>query len=431
MNQTPGFIIAATHSHAGKTTVALAVMSALQAAGWNVAPFKVGPDFIDPLWHAAFCGVPSYNLDTFMIGAEACRTLLATRRQPGAVAVVEGVMGLYDGKIGIGGAGSTADLAKALGMPVVLVVDAKGMAGSIAPLVAGFAGFAQGFEVAGVLANRVGSATHARILAQALEEAHLPPLLGWLQATPAIGLGERHLGLVLPDEQKAPAADALRAALTLDLETILDISRRTSPIHATESTGTDAPGLTGKRIAVAQDQAFCFIYPANLEWLQNMGAEIQCFSPLAGEPLPSGCDALWLPGGYPELHAERLSVSNSWHHIRKAVSSGMPVLAECGGMMALGEELILLDGVTWPMAKVLPIRTRMTSRLAGLGYRQERSGARGHEFHHSTRDLSDLATAFQLERGDAGVRWNNLRASYVHWYFPSCSEVCCHWFLPD
>ncbi|MEO5363118.1 MAG: cobyrinate a,c-diamide synthase [Magnetococcus sp. DMHC-8] len=422
--------MAASQSHSGKTTVTLAVMAALRAAGWGVAPFKAGPDFIDPLWHAVVCQRPSYSLDTVMVGAMASRTLLKQHCREGEVAVVEGVMGLYDGREGVGGPGSTAALAAALEMPVLLVVDARGMAGSIVPLVAGFVQYAKEFKLAGVLANRVGSTRHARILQQALQDHDLPPLLGWLAQTPAIGLGNRHLGLLLPWDQAVPTTSALLAALTLDMDRLWEVA------SAGCEGGTRNPALQptgarliGKRVAVARDQAFCFIYPANLDWLQDQGATVLFFSPLAGEPLPEGSDALWLPGGYPELHAEALSVSSTWPGIRQICGAGLPVLAECGGMMALGDTLTDHAGRCWPMAGVLPIHTRMTERLAGLGYRQDHSGVRGHEFHHSVRDSSTLTPAFRLKRGDNGVRWMQVRASYVHWYFPSQPDQSARWFL--
>ena len=430
MKSIPGFLIAASQSHSGKTIVTLAVMAAFRAAGFAVAPFKAGPDFIDPQWHAAICQRPSYSLDTCMVGVTESRDLLHRHCLEGEVAVVEGVMGLYDGKEGVGGPGSTADLARALDLPVVLVVNAKGMAGSIAPLVAGFVQFAHGFRIIGVLANRVGSLRHADILRQALHDHHLPPLLGWLTQTPAIHLGERHLGLVLPQDQSPPTTEALLGALTLDLDRLAVAAMGGPSPKQAEVISTRNPSrlLSGRKIAVAQDRAFCFLYPANLEWLREQGAIPQFFSPLAGEPVPEGAEALWLPGGYPELHAPLLSVSASWPTIRHAANHGLPILAECGGMMALGESLTDAEGARWPMAGVLPIHTRMTGRLAGLGYRQEHSGVRGHEFHHSVRDPSPLEPAFQLEQGDGGVRRLQVRASYVHWYFPSQSTACARWF---
>ena len=431
MKTAPGFIVAATHSNSGKTTVTLALMAALQGAGVTVAPFKAGPDYIDPQWHSQLCGRPSYNLDTFMVGEVACRSLLETKRG-GGMAVVEGVMGLYDGRSGIGGPGSSAHLAGTLGLPVVLVVDARGMAGSIAPLVAGFTGFAEHFALIGVIANRVGSASHAERLQQALQSRGLPPLLGWMDRSPAVGLAERHLGLVLPQEQATPAREGLTAALHLDIPAFLaglGAATPTQPVSVVPAMGP--PLLEKKRIAVARDRAFCFIYPANRDWLAEMGAEVRFFSPVAGEPLPAGSDGLWLPGGYPELHAESLSRSATWPGIRAAVAAGMPVLAECGGMMALGETLTDHEGSCWPMAGALPLHTYMTRRLVGLGYRQEASGMRGHEFHHSTRGPVDLPAAFRLERGDGGVQYQQTRAAYVHWYFPSQPVVCARWLGAD
>lgn len=423
--------MAACQSNSGKTTVTLAVMATLRAAGLQVAPFKAGPDFIDPQWHTALCHRPSYTLDTCMVGQQESRAVLLNKQQQADIAVVEGVMGLYDGKQGVGETGSTADLARILGLPVVLVVNAKGMAGSIAPMVAGFTQFAQGFQIVGVIANRVGSLGHAQILRQALQTYHLPPLLGWLSHQPEIALGERHLGLLLPQDQATPATETLIQALTLDTEKLLEaISLSPSP-PAPPSSPLPAqpvsPLLAGKQIAIARDHAFCFLYPANLEWLTEQGASLHFFSPLAGEPLPHESDALWFPGGYPELHAATLTLSPTWSSLRPAIEAGLPVLAECGGMMALGTTLTDHEGTGWPMAGLLPIHTRMTKRLAGLGYRHDQSGVRGHAFHHSVRDPSPLEPAFQVDRGDNGVRWLQIRASYTHWYFPSQPVAVARW----
>ncbi|MBF0153371.1 MAG: cobyrinate a,c-diamide synthase [Magnetococcales bacterium] len=446
----PGFIVAGVRSQSGKTTVTLALMAALRRLGVAVAPFKAGPDYIDPAWHRAVCGVPSWNLDTFMVGRTACQTLFYAQRQ-GRLGIVEGVMGLFDGKSGIGGAGSTADLAAVLGIPVILVVEARGMAGSLAPLVAGFSAAARDFRLAGVIANGVGSEHHARLLADILEGAALPPLLGWLPRDPDLALTERHLGLVLPADQAVPDPEhpaRLATALHVDPDRLLAAVSRATPSRTWEQAsvalppdtgqkglvgstraGAVTPLLDGRVVAVARDRAFCFLYEANLAWLTAMGARTCFFSPLAGEPLPVGTTAVWLPGGYPELHGAALSSSTTWEELRRFVLAGGPVLAECGGMMVLGHSLIDLEGRRWPMADILPLATRMTGRLAGLGYRQEKSGARGHEFHHSIRqDDATPKPAFDLEKGDTGVRWHNLRAAYVHWYFPSAPERVAAWF---
>lgn len=424
-----GILMAGVQSRCGKTTATLALMATLRRAGLAVAPFKAGPDFIDPSWHQAITGRPSHSLDTCMVGIAESQRLLATHGN-GHFAVVEGVMGLYDGRQGIGGPGSTADLARALALPVVLVVDGHGMAGSIAPLVDGFCRYAQGFALAGVLATRLGGQSHAARLSEALQEKNLPPLLGWLARDAALALPERHLGLVMPDRSRETADHRWAAALHLDLPALLQAATLppAPPLPPRDDT---PPLLQGVHLAIARDEAFCFLYPANVDWLQRMGATLHFFSPLAGDPFPREADATWLPGGYPELYAAPLSASASWQGLAALVEKGGPLLAECGGMMALGQSLVDLAGASWPMANVLPITTRMTRRLAGLGYRQEAHGPRGHEFHHSTRDPCPLPGAFQVERGDPGVRYGSVRASYIHWYFPAAPEVCSRWFLPE
>ncbi|MBF0157043.1 MAG: cobyrinate a,c-diamide synthase [Magnetococcales bacterium] len=433
MGPLPGFIIAGTQSRSGKTTLTLAIMATLVREGVAVAPFKSGPDYLDPAWHQEVTGRPSYNLDTFMIGTEASRRLLIEKGRE-ATAIVEGVMGLYDGREGVGGAGSTADLARVLGLPVLLVVPARGMAGSLVPLVTGFTQAARGFTIAGILANEVGSESHAARLRELLDAHALPPLVGWLPRQATLHLEERHLGLTLPGEQKAPAWELLARNLHLDRERLRACLRppvALPPADADPAPRAEPPPapsrLQGRTIAIARDQAFAFLYPANLDFLRESGARLHFFSPLAGDPLPEDCDAVWLPGGYPELHGKRLATSRTWPSLAAFVAAGGAVLAECGGMMALGSSLTDGAGRVWPMAGILPIRTHMTGRLAGLGYRLEAGGARGHEFHHSRRDPCDLPPAFSPDRGDGGVRWRNLRASYVHWYFPSAPASIGRW----
>lgn len=426
MRTRSGFIVAAVGSGSGKTTLVLAILAKLQDLGIKVAPFKAGPDFIDPLWHHAITkDLQSYNLDTFLLGSKSCRTLCHAK-SGNRMAVIEGVMGLYDGKSGVGGLGSTADLARTLKLPVILTVNAKGMAGSIVPLVAGFVQFAKGFTIAGVIANRVGSDHHAALLATALEEYNLPPLLGWLKTDSTITLEERHLGLVLPDDQLIPMRKRFVNALTLNVDRLLQCVQITKQVILPKK--RPKLRLAGKTIAIACDRAFCFIYPANVEWLESMGATICFFSPLASEIVPVNANALWFPGGYPELHAKALSNSSTWESVHTFVNADGNILAECGGMMALGDELIDHAGAAWRMAGILPIISRMLPRLAGLGYRQEAAGARGHEFHHSIREPCQLPPAFNLPKGDVGIHMRGVRASYIHWYFPSASACCAAWF---
>lgn len=418
-------LIAGTQSGCGKTTVTLALMQHLRAQGRAVAPFKSGPDFLDPMWHQALCGRISYNLDTRMVGTKMSRQLLAEKSKVGDIHIIEGVMGLFDGVSGVGGEGSSAHLAKVLGEPVVLVVSAKGMSGSIVPLVEGFKARAEGMgiTIAGIIANHVGSENHAKILRELLLEFDLPPLLAWLSKH-APQLPERHLGLKMPSEHDLPD---FSHCLHVDSDFFTtEVERQGETGHVREHGGL----FKDKNIAVARDEAFCFIYPANIEWLQEQGAEVLFFSPLAGEAVPKDADAVWLPGGYPELHTQALSESKSWDSLRDFIEADKPVLAECGGMMVLGESI---HGVA--MAGVLPCDFVMQDKLAGLGYREEEKGVRGHEFHHSKRFFTaetqrrgEMPCAFIVHRGDSGIRYKNLRASYIHWFFPSHSDEVASWF---
>ncbi len=417
-------LIAGVSSGCGKTTASLAIMQYLHDAGQRVAPFKAGPDFIDPLWHRAVTGEDSWNLDTHMMGEDLCRQTLA-RAADADVAVIEGVMGMFDGRDGVGGSGSSAHLAKNLDISVWLVVDAGGMAGSIAALVRGFVAQSRdmGVTISGVIANRVGSEGHAMLLADALRDNNLPALVAWLDKS-APALPERHLGLVTPGDAETPT---FSAALHTGQAEILDFCRD----HDANSLGADGHErlLAGKRVAVARDAAFCFIYPANLAWLREAGAETVFFSPVSGDAIPDGADALWLPGGYPELHAKALSASATLKDIRHWCESGRPLLAECGGMMILGKTLTDHAEKCWPMAGALDFETTLQDHLVSLGYREDASGLRGHEFHHSRRTSSaEQSPAFQVERGDLGVRYKNTRASYIHWYFPSAPRAAARLF---
>ncbi|ESS72788.1 cobyrinic acid A,C-diamide synthase CobB [Methyloglobulus morosus KoM1] len=421
-------LLAGTHSGCGKTTLTLALLQHFRQAQHNIASFKAGPDFIDPLWHQAVTGKPSYNLDTRMMGADACRQELAQRSQLAEIALIEGVMGLFDGYCGVGGEGSSVDLAHVLGCPVILVVDAGGMSGTIAAVVTGFCQLAEqkNVGISGVIANKVGGAYHAELLRDALDAYNLPPLVAWMERGDKI-LAERHLGLKMPEETMIPDYSSV---LHVDSDALL---------HAFSGLAYDAPAfsspqprLQGKIIAVARDGACCFIYPANLDWLTGQGAKLVFFSPAASEPVPQGVDAIWLPGGYPELYARQLSQSTTWHSMRTYADAGTPILAECGGAMLLGQSLVDVNGDNWPMAGVFPYISIMQTRLAALGHREEASGVKGHEFHYSTREQDEgLRPAFDVTQGDQGVRYKNARASYVHWYFASAPNQAYTWFNAD
>lgn len=409
-------LLAGTHSGCGKTSVMLALLQTLTATGLNVSSFKTGPDFLDPLWHQAVTGKPSYNLDTQMVGLE--NSVYQLQRQADCdVALIEGVMGLFDGRSGVGESGSSLDLARQLNVPVWLVVDVSGMAGSIVPLVQGFVDAAKqkNVTISGIIANRVGSSYHAELIAQLLKDYQQPPLIAFLEKN-APELPERHLGLVLPDS----VPNFLPHFHWLDNVTWQNC-------QLPQQANPHQQRLKNKIIAVARDEAFCFIYPANLDCLIEEGATLEFFSPLAGDTLPH-CDAVWLAGGYPELHADTLSKTPTWQSLREFIEEGKPVLAECGGMMVLGKTLIDIEGRAWNMANILPFSTVMHANLVALGYREQKN-LRGHEFHFSKRIADEhLPACFALERGDNGVCYKNLRASYIHWYFASDMATVVQWF---
>lgn len=425
-------LIAGTQSGCGKTSVTLAVLQFLKAQGKSVRSFKTGPDFLDPMWHKAVTHKASYNLDTNMIGIEASRQIIKDY-QDVDIGIIEGVMGLFDGRSGVGGKGSGAHLAKELGIPVWLVIDARGMAGSVVPLVKGFVMEAEsiGFKITGIIANRLGSEYHAKLIRDLLLDYKLPPLVAWM-GKDAPSMPERHLGLQMPEEQRVPDfSNVLHADLSLMQDTLGRFVDFEEPDFV--KTIEKAAYLKGKKIAIAHDSAACFIYQKNLDWLEEQGATLYFFSPIAGDDIDEDIDAIWIPGGYPELHVKSLSQSKTWKTLADHIEKGTPCLAECGGMMMLGNKLIDHQGTRWDMAKILPIECSMQDKLASLGYREDKlSGIKGHEFHHSKRtDNHSFPKAYSLARGDEGMRYNNLRASYIHWYFASQPQIAASFFLKN
>ncbi|GAA6755530.1 cobyrinate a,c-diamide synthase [Thermus thalpophilus] len=416
-------VLAAPHSGAGKTTLALALALALEERGLRVQPFKVGPDYIDPTHLEAATGRRPYNLDGFFLDEVGLLALFRHGARGADFALVEGVMGLFDGKDPHGRVGSTAQVAKLLGAPVALVVDAKGMAGSIAALVRGFRDHDPGLRLVGVFANRVGSERHAEILKEALRPLGLP-LLGWLPQDPALALPERHLGLVLAGEAPPPL-EALRRAFRVDLEAVLRLAASALPLP-------EAPPFLPERrpprarVAYAWDRAFRFYYPEALELLQALGAELLPFSPLEDEALPQA-EALLLGGGYPELFAERLSENRA---LREAIRRFPgPVVAECGGYMYLSQGLWVGERF-YPMVGRVPGEARMAERPL-LGYREvvalrdspvARAGEvfRGHEFHYARLSPSP-SPAWRRAGGEEveGYTDGRVLASFVHLYLPA------------
>ena len=434
------FLVAAPHSGAGKTTLTLSLIAALRARGLTVQPFKVGPDYIDPLHHAWAAGRPSHNLDTWMVPAEANRRVYGAAADAD-VAVVEGVMGLFDGVDGRRAEGSSADVARLLGLPVVFVVDARAMARSAAALVQGFAAFEPGVRVAAVIWNRVGSASHRRILDDALEAAGLPPALGAVPRDTGVCLPERHLGLVTPEDAALP--DALRHSLArlaethVDLDALLDATRAEAPAASLRPLGTPRGR---RRVGVARDRAFCFYYEENLRLLEEAGVELVPFRPVEGDGVPEELDGVYLGGGYPEAHAERLSRNEAFREgLRRVRDRGIPLYAECGGFMALCETLEDADGRRHPMAGIFPAVARMTRRRFQLGYREVRVEgidrmrgltARGHEFHYSRVEAMppEISRAYRVwnarseELPREGYRSGETLAGYLHLHFASCPD---------
>lgn len=434
---TRGFVIAAPASGSGKTTVTLALLRHLRDAGVRVASLKVGPDFIDPCFHAAASGRPCFNLDPWAMRASTFAAAIAAASHEAELVIAEGVMGLFDGATAH--EGSTADVAAATGWPVLLVVDAGAMAASAAAVVHGFAGFRSDVEIAGVVFNRVGSDRHAELLREASAKTGVP-VLGALRRDPALSLPDRHLGLVQASEHPdlegflSHAADRVSAAL--DIEALMALPRcariRASSPPPSSACATPLPVL-GQRIAVARDRAFDFAYPLVLEGWRRAGAEVSMFSPLADEAPPAAADAVYLPGGYPELHAGRIAGARRFMSgLRAAAARDAAVYAECGGYMVLGESLTDAQGESHAMAGLLPLETTFAERGLTLGYRSAAvladgplggAGAafRGHEFHYARvlREDGDsalfrCADAKGRDLGTTGRRAGNIMGSFVH-----------------
>lgn len=416
-------LVCAIASGQGKTTATAALARHFLASGQRVRIFKIGADFLDPLILERACGHPVDPLDLWMVGKEQCARLLEEAAGAADLVLIEGAMGLYDGTP------SAADLARELDLAALAVIDVRAMAETVGAVALGLRDFG-GVRLAGVLANGVASAGHRRMVQAALREI---PLVATLPRQ-AQTLPERHLGLMPPAESEGIEAEleALGRSLELDAAAWRSIDARftRAPRSAPARPGAGlAPLLEGVRLAIARDAAFAFLYPANIACLRDLGAELRYFSPLADEPVPADAAAIYLPGGYPELHAERLAGAARFHDsLRRAQAAAVPILAECGGMMVLAEAIGDLAGREWPMAGILAGRTRMQPRLAALGLQQWRTRAgelRGHTFHYSHLDtpLEPAARTATHPRGAGGefiYRQGALTASYFHAYFPSC-----------
>jgi cobyrinic acid a,c-diamide synthase len=438
---TKGFVIAGPASGVGKTTVALSLMAALRKRGLTVRPFKCGPDFIDGGHQARVCGRPSRNLDGWMLSAEANRQIFYRNAADADVCVVEGVMGLFDGVDGKSEAGSTAEIAKWLGLPVILVVDASAMARSAAALLRGFESFDPALKVAGVIFNKVGGATHYRMLSDAVTTSANAVPIGYLPGDERIHIAERYLGLVTAGENLLP--DSMLALLGELAESHIDLDQllacAMSITVADDQTQRTPQGSTVSiRLGVARDKAFCFYYEDNLDALREAGAEIVEFSPLQDSSLPTALDALYFGGGYPELCAKQLSKNRPMlASIKRAAEEGLPIYAECGGLMYLAREIVTKEDASFLMAGVLPITVQMTDRLVNFGYTEVSftsdcligpagAKARGHSFHCSRiANVGSVEYAYQARNSMTrreepdGLRVRNVLASYIHLHFLS------------
>lgn len=414
----PGIMIAAPRSGSGKTTVTLGLLRALRRRGLKVQPFKCGPDYIDPAFHAVAAGRPSYNVDSWAMRPDHAAQIMSDATQGADIVVCEALMGLFDGVSlpGLWGNGASADIAAATGWPVVLVLDVSGQSQTAAAVARGFQGYRDGVTIAAVILNRAGSARHIRFATDALERAGLP-VVGALPRDTGVVLPERHLGLVQAEE--TAELESRLDALAEFIETHVDLDRIVGcAASALVARGDPRPVRPpGQRIALARDAAFSFVYPHVLAGWRAAGAEILPFSPLADEAPDASSDVVWLPGGYPELHAGILASAGRFKAAMSAFARSRPVHGECGGYMVLGAGLIDADGERHEMLGLLGLETSFAVRKMNLGYRRAELVApcplgapgdvlMGHEFHYSRVLASPDAALFKLENSDGEALQN-------------------------
>lgn len=443
----PGVLIAATKSGSGKTTITCALLQALKERGIRTRAFKCGPDYIDPMFHKQIIGVPSRNLDTFFSGPEQIRELYQMNSKEtddrAEISVVEGVMGLYDGLGGIREEGSAYHLAEVLDIPIVLVLDAHGMGRSMIPLLFGFLKYDKSHLIRGVILNRT-TPMFLQTIAPLIEQELKLPVLGCFPKTQKLVMPGRHLGLVMPDEiddiRRQLHEAAVQLEKTVDIDRILAIAAEAGNIDdfSRKTAGKPCADL---RLAVAQDEAFCFYYEDNLRMLRENGVTIVWFSPIHDEVLPQNIDGILLGGGYPELHARALAANEKMRKaIRDSITAGMPSVAECGGFMYLHDTLVDKNGASFHMAGVLPAECKDTGKLVRFGYveiEEKEAGwlpagtnIRGHEFHYY--DSSDNGMDCVAQKPVTGRNWPCIHSTPEHWwgyphlYYPSNPEFVYH-----
>ena len=440
----PRIVVAAVSSGGGKTTVVTGLLSALRQKGLKVQSYKVGPDYIDPGYHRLASGYPAHNLDSWLMPEDKLREIFIRTSKEADISVVEGVMGLYDG--GRSGVSSTAEIAKLLDAPVVLVIDAKSMGASAAAIALGFREYDPQVKLAGVILNRLGSDTHRLMIEKAMQEIGIP-VLGAIKRDDSLAMPERHLGLLPVEEnqRELEAVEAIGRAVVsqTDLVSIIRLADKAGEMELADDSNAVTEDDKNVTIAVARDDAFSFYYPESLRILEKSGARIILFSPLKDKELPF-CDGVILGGGFPEMFAEALRCNYTMlESIKNAAESGMPIYSECGGFMYLTQAMIDFDGIEHTMAGVLPCRVQMNKKLQMVGYVSAEmntdtvlgpKGTRlhGHEFHFSSeiipeKDCRDRAFTFTRMRNNAvyqaGYAWKNVLGSYLHLHFAGCPEA--------
>ena len=438
--------LAGTQSGCGKTTVSLGIMAALTQRGHSVQPFKVGPDFIDPGHHRRVTGRDSHNLDGWMMTQSYNREIFSRYSRDADVAVIEGVMGLFDGFSGKDESGSTAQMAKWLKIPLFLVIDARSMARSAAAIALGFSLFDPNIPITGIIFNRIGSEGHKEIIQDAMDALSGVPVFGYLPREEGLEIPSRHLGLVTDEDFKIDKGRV--ESLAHWIESNLDLDR----LMTTSQDGVPAPGSnvsTRKgevKIGLAKDEAFSFYYPENLRLLREAGAELIPFSPIHEKKLPEGITGLILGGGYPELHCKQLAENRSLlKEIKDFGLNGGPIYGECGGFMFLMNQIRDQNGKNYPMVGLFPMEAVMEHRLKSLGYREivtkepsllgpSGTRIRGHEFHYSSVNNKGSVTApiYKMtdrkasSKGEEGFLRNNVLGSYVHLHWGSNPDVAGH-----
>jgi cobyrinic acid a,c-diamide synthase len=432
---TPAIVIAGVRSGVGKTTIATGIMGALVRRGRRVQPFKAGPDYIDPSYHHLACGVPSRNLDTWLLPHSTVVELFQRASARGDVSVIEGVMGVFDGHSSLTEEGSTAQLAKLLDLPVVLIADAAKVARSVAAEVLGYQQFDPGLRIAGVILNGVGGPRHLEFCQPQIEATTGLPVLGYLPRREEFQQPERHLGLIPTVEGTVARAwyDAVIRQIeeTIDLDRILQIAATASPRRVTPQIFPGEIQPRRARIAIARDQAFSFYYQDSLDLLEAWGAELVPFSPLSDDRLPEGIGGIYIGGGFPEIFARELSENAAMRRsVSAAVEREIPVYAECGGLMYLGRSLSDMEGTQHPMVGAIPVVSSMNERRLHLGYRELEARAdgpllcrgeqvRGHEFHWSVLEQppSEGQSVYRVIDQDGrpeGFQMGSVWASYIH-----------------